>query len=58
MVEPTLETLAETEMYEVFRSRDEDGMTTYHLEMGNVTIHFLPEDWEEFKDLLTQVLSP
>ncbi|MGC9398628.1 MAG: hypothetical protein ACP5HM_05785 [Anaerolineae bacterium] len=55
--QPEITTLAETEMYEVFVVEGEDGDRTYHLEIGNVTINFLPEDWEEFLDLMTQLLQ-
>ena len=55
--QPQVITLAETEMYEVFVVEGEDGDRTYHLEIGNVTINFLREDWEEFTDLMTQVLN-
>lgn len=56
MNEPQVETLAETETYEVLKIRGEQGETTYHLELGNVTLHFFPEEWEEFVDLMTQVI--
>ncbi|MFP4345513.1 MAG: hypothetical protein ACLFU8_12530 [Anaerolineales bacterium] len=56
MAEPKVETLAETDVYEVLKIRGEEGETTYHLELGNVTLHFFPEEWEEFTDLMTQVI--
>jgi hypothetical protein len=56
-MQPQVTTLAETEMYEVFVVEGDDGDRTYHLEIGNVTINFLEEDWEEFIDLMDQVLK-
>lgn len=53
--QPEVTTLAETEMYEAFVVEGEDGDRTYHLEIGNVTINLLPEDWEEFIDLMSQL---
>jgi hypothetical protein len=46
--EPTTETLAETENYLVWKADEPDGETTYHVELGNITIHFFKEEWEEF----------
>jgi hypothetical protein len=46
--EPTTETLAETENYLVWKADEPDGETTYHVELGNLTIHFFKEEWEEF----------
>ena len=47
MEEPTIEILAETDRFNLLRSTEADGDTTYHLEMGNVTVHFFREEWEE-----------
>ncbi len=50
-VEP--EVLAETEDYgfAVWRSMEEDGYM-YHIELGGVTLHMAPEEWEEFVVLI------
>ncbi|MGC9357141.1 MAG: hypothetical protein ACP5GX_04720 [Anaerolineae bacterium] len=56
MDEPKVVTLAETELYEVVEIQGEEGEKTYHLELGSLTLHFFPEEWEEFLDLMTQVL--
>lgn len=47
MEEPTIEILAETDHFNLVRAKEPDGETTYHLEMGNVTVHFFQEEWEE-----------
>jgi hypothetical protein len=49
--EPATETLAETENYLVWKADEPDGETTYHVELGNMTIHFFKEEWEEFLEL-------
>ncbi|HAE59033.1 MAG TPA: hypothetical protein DCG54_05860 [Anaerolineae bacterium] len=49
--EPMTETLAETENYLVWKADEPDGETTYHVELGNMTIHFFKEEWEEFLEL-------
>jgi hypothetical protein len=46
--EAILETLAESEHFAVLKAESPGGETTYHLEMGQVTLNFLPEEWEEF----------
>ncbi len=55
MKEPQVETLAETELYEILKIRGDEGDITYHVELGNITLHFFEEEWEEFLDLMTQV---
>ena len=48
-------TLAETENYIAWSASEPDGETTYHLELGNVTLHFFKEEWEELKRLMREV---
>lgn len=48
MEEPTVETLAETKNFEIWKADEPDGETTYHLELGIVTLHLFQEEWEEF----------
>ena len=48
------ETIAETENYQAWVSQEPDGETVYHLEMGQVTLHFFKEEWDEFFPLETQ----
>ena len=50
--EPTTETLAETENYLVWKAEEQDGETTFHVELGNVTVHFFKEEWDEFLELV------
>jgi len=52
MEEPIIETLVETKNYNVWKAEEPDGETTYHLEMGNVTLHFFREEWEEFSEII------
>ena len=49
--EPRTETLGETENYLVWKAEEPDGETTYHVELNNVTVHFFPEEWDEFLEL-------
>ena len=50
--EPKTETLAETEDYLVWSAEEPDGETTYHVELGNVTVHFFREEWDQFLALV------
>lgn len=50
--EVTTTTLAETANYMAWIAEEPDGETTYHLELGTVTVHFFREEWEEFIDLM------
>lgn len=48
-------TLAETGNYIAWSAEEPDGETTYHLELGNVTLHFFKEEWDELKRLMEKV---
>ena len=55
MEEPTIEILSETENFSLWRAEEPDGETTYHLELGPVTVHLFREEWEEFLELMGEV---
>ncbi len=57
MNENAMKILAETDLYGVLLTYDEAGEKVYHLEMENVTVHFFAEEWDEFLELLKQVLG-
>lgn len=46
------ETIAETSNFIIWNASEPDGETTYHLELGIVTVHFFQEEWEEFTELI------
>lgn len=48
--------LAETDNLIVWRSRDQSGYV-YHLEMGTITLHLMPEEWDEFVLLVMNATS-
>ena len=52
----TTTTLAETENYLAWKSDEPDGEGIYHLEAGAVTLHFFREEWEEFLELVRDLL--
>lgn len=54
-MEPTIEILAETENFSLWQAEEPDGETTYHLELGAVTVHLFREEWEEFLQLVGAV---
>jgi hypothetical protein len=54
-MEPTIEILAETENFSLWQAEEPDGETTYHLELGAVTVHLFREEWEEFLQLIGEV---
>ena len=45
-------TLAETENYMAWTSDEPDGETVYHVELGQVTVHFFREEWNELLQLM------
>jgi hypothetical protein len=50
--EPEVETIAETDNYIAWKADEPDGETTYHIELGLVTVNFFKEEWEEFLRLV------
>lgn len=46
-----VEMLAETENFSVLKSLDENG-AVYHLELGGVSLHLMPEEWDELVVLI------
>jgi hypothetical protein len=44
--------LAETQNYIVWTADEPDGEMTYNVELGNVTLHFFKEEWDEFLKLM------
>jgi hypothetical protein len=47
-----VETLAETESYAAWISRESDGELVFHIELGPVTLHFFREEWDEMVALV------
>ena len=58
MDEPTIDVLAESENFSLWRAEEPDGEMTYHLELGTVTVHFFREEWEEFLALMGDMEEP
>lgn len=52
MEEPTVETLSETDNFEIWVAEEPDGETTFHVELGLVTLHFFREEWDEVVELI------
>jgi hypothetical protein len=52
------ETLGESENFVAWSSVEPDGETTYHLELGTVTVHFFHEEWVELLGLLQELEPP
>jgi hypothetical protein len=49
------ETIVETDNYMVYSAEEPDGETTWHVELGTVTLHFFREEWQEFLELTSRV---
>jgi hypothetical protein len=54
--EPKIQTLVETENCSIWRAEEPDGETTYNLQLNNVTVNFFQEEWDEFLDLVRELL--
>ena len=55
MEDPTINVLAETENFSLWQAKEPDDETTYHLELGAVTVHFFREEWTEFLELIKEM---
>jgi len=49
------ENLAESGNFLIWKAEEPDGEATYHLELGQVTVHFFKEEWQEFIELLQTI---
>jgi len=49
-------TIGETSNFMAWEAKEPDGEMTYHLELGQVTVHFFQEEWEEFLSLMRELL--
>lgn len=54
--EPITTTLTETSNFIAWKAEEPDGETTYHLELNNVTFHFFDEEWNEFLELVKNLV--
>ncbi len=54
--EETYDLIAETENFGVHRL-EHDGELFYHVELVNLTLHFTPEEWDEFATLVREASS-
>jgi hypothetical protein len=52
MTDPEISILAESESFTLWRSDEPDGEMTYHLELGNVTLHLFREELDELLSLM------
>ncbi len=57
MPEAPNEAIAETDNFIVWETREPDDEVTYHVELGAVTLHFFPEEWQEFTRLIKVAAS-
>lgn len=48
-------TIAETDNFMIWTAEDGEGEATYNLELGNVTLHFFKEEWDEFLKLVRSI---
>jgi hypothetical protein len=55
VTDPEINILAESESFSVWRSDEPDGEMTYHLELGNVTLHLFREELDELLNLMRVV---
>ena len=47
--------LAETENMIIWRSEEDEAGYIVHVELGGVTLHLLPEEWDEFLILMNNI---
>lgn len=50
------EIIAETENLTIWRSQEDVGFL-YHLELGSLSLHLFPDEWEELVSLIMQAAT-
>jgi hypothetical protein len=50
------ELIAETENLTIWRSQEDMGFI-YHIELGSLSLHLYPDEWEELVSLITQAAA-
>ena len=50
--------LAETENMAIWRSKDNEVGFMYHVELGSVSLHLLPDEWDELVSLFLSASEP
>jgi hypothetical protein len=55
--EVKVDTLAETDNYIAWVSHEPDGEDVFHIELGQVTVHFYREEFEEMLALIDEVIK-
>jgi hypothetical protein len=55
--EPVIEIVVETENYSIWKAEEPDGEVSYNLQLNNVTINMFQEEWDEFRELVKQLLA-
>jgi hypothetical protein len=55
--DPQTQVIGETDNYLAWMAEEPDGEVTYHLELNNVTLHFFQEEWDEFLQLVKNLLG-
>lgn len=50
------EIIAETENLTIWRSQEDMGYI-YHIELGSLSLHLYPDEWEELVTLIGQAAS-
>lgn len=54
---PDNDILAETENMIIWRSEEPQVGYMYHLELGGVSLHLMPDEWDEFRLLMESTKS-
>ncbi|MCI0395796.1 MAG: hypothetical protein L0332_26495 [Chloroflexi bacterium] len=49
------EILAETDNLLAWRSQEEEVGYIYHLELGSVSLHLMPDEWDELVTLVKSI---
>ncbi len=52
-----IQSLVETENFEVIKATSSDGEVVYHVELFNVTLHLYVEEWQEFVALIQEAAN-
>ena len=51
------EEIAKTEQFMVWKAYEPDEEVTYHVEFGQITVHFYKEEWDEFLEFISEFVD-
>ena len=56
-INTSFEEIFHTEFFTAWKTAEPDEEEMYHIQFGRATVHFFPEEWEEFVDFVNEFVD-